>query len=394
MNIIDRRSLLSAALVAPLIAGVRLHAAPAGTPRLLVVFMRGAYDSASVLVPTAPLYAESRPTLAIGRGGPNGAVPLDADWGLNPVLAPSLLPFWKKGELAFVPFAGTLDTSRSHFGVQDTLEYGLPMTTSRIGAAGFMNRLVSELGGAQPLAFTQTLPLIFRGRASVPNLSVPAKAVVRGGDDTRRNDQLARMYAADKTLGAAVASDIATRREVSRALAVEMATAGRDAVQASGFESVAKRIGTVMRGRVNLGFVDVGGWDTHADQRGQLNFRLGELGKGLASFAAALGPAEWERTTVVVMSEFGRTLRENGARGTDHGNGTVYWVLGGNVRGGRIAGRQVKLVRANLHDDRDLPVLNEARSIYAGLFQRLYGLDQARLARVFPGAKPSDIGLI
>lgn len=390
MNILDRRTLLTAALALP---GVRLHAAPAGTPRLLIVFMRGAYDSASVLVPTASLYAESRPTLAIRGSGPQAPVPLDAEWGLNPVLAPSLLPFWKKGELAFVPYAGTLDTSRSHFAVQDTLEYGLPMTTSRAGAGGFMNRLVGELSGVTPLAFTQTLPLIFRGRASVPNLAVPVK-MGTGGGDTRRNDQLARMYAADKTLGAAVASDIATRREVSRALAVEMATAGRDAVQASGFESVARRIGTVMRGRTNLGFVDVGGWDTHADQAGQLNFKLLQLGKGLAAFAAELGPAEWARTTVVVMSEFGRTLRENGARGTDHGNGTVYWVLGGAVRGGRIAGRQVKLVRANLHDDRDLPVLNEARSVYAGLFQRLYGLDQARLARVFPGAKPSDIGLV
>ena len=393
MSMLDRRTLLSAAMAAPLLPGVRLHAAPAGSPRLLVVFMRGAYDSASVLVPTAPLYAESRPTLAIGRGGPKGAVPLDADWGLNPVLAPSLLPFWQKGELAFVPYAGTLDTSRSHFGVQDTLEYGLPMTTSRIGAGGFLNRLVGEVGGAQPIAFTQTLPLIFRGRASVPNLAPSAK-LAAGGGDAKRNDQLSRMYAADKVLGAAVASDIATRREVSRALAIEMATAGRDAVGASSFENVARRIGTVMRGRTNLGFVDVGGWDTHADQRGQLDFKLIQLGKGLAAFAAELGPAEWARTTVVVMSEFGRTLRENGARGTDHGNGTVYWVMGGNVRGGRIAGRQVKLVRSALHDDRDLPVLNEARGVFAGLFQRLYGLDQSRLARVFPGAKPSDIGLV
>lgn len=392
MTVLDRRTLLSAAIVAPLMPGVRLHAAPTGTPRLLVVFMRGAYDSASVLVPTASLYAEQRPTLAISRSGPKAAIPLDADWGLNPVLAPSLLKFWTKGELAFVPFAGTLDTSRSHFGVQDTLEYGLPMAARRSGA-GFMNRLVGELDGAQPLAFTQTLPLIFRGPASVPNLAVAAQ-LAAGVGDARRNDQLARMYAADKSLGAAVASGIATRREVSRALAVEMATAGRDAVKASGFESVARRIGTVMRGRINLGFVDVGGWDTHADQRGQLDFKLLQLGTGLAAFAAELGPAEWQRTTVVVMSEFGRTLRENGANGTDHGHGTVYWVMGGAVRGGRIAGRQVKLIRANLHDDRDLPVLNEARGVFAGLFQRLYGLNQAQLGRVFPGAVASDIGLV
>ena len=106
-----------------------------------------------------------------------------------------------------------------------------------------------------------------------------------------------------------------------------------------------------------------------------------------------MGPA-WQQTTVVVISEFGRTFRENGNKGTDHGHGTVYWVMGGNVRGGRIAGRQVAVKRDTLFQDRDYPVLNEYRAVFAGLFSRLYGLDKARLAQVFPGVTPLDLKLI
>ena len=102
----------------------------------------------------------------------------------------------------------------------------------------------------------------------------------------------------------------------------------------------------------------------------------------------------WKRTTVVVISEVGRTFRENGNKGTDHGHGTVYWVMGGAVRGGRIAGRQVEVRRDTLFQDRDYPVLNEYRAVFAGLFARLYGLDAARLAQVFPGVRPLDLKLV
>jgi uncharacterized protein (DUF1501 family) len=151
-----------------------------------------------------------------------------------------------------------------------------------------------------------------------------------------------------------------------------------------------------MQADYNLGFVDVGGWDTHVGEGGASGYlatRLEELGAGLAAFADALGPA-WRDTVVVVVSEFGRTFRENGNRGTDHGHGTVYWILGGSVRGGRIIGDQVKVERSTLFQDRDYPVLNEYRALLGGLFSRLYGLDTAQLARVFPGTSPRDRQLL
>jgi uncharacterized protein (DUF1501 family) len=144
-----------------------------------------------------------------------------------------------------------------------------------------------------------------------------------------------------------------------------------------------------------VGFVDVGGWDTHVAQggaEGQLAVRLQQLGGGLAAFAAEMGPA-WRETVVVVISEFGRTFRENGNRGTDHGHGSVYWLLGGAVRGGRVAGEQVRVARGTLFQDRDYPVLNEYRGLLGGLLERMYGLSDAQLEKVFPGAKPADLAL-
>lgn len=390
-HLIDRRTLLAAALAGPMLPGARLYAAPASAPRLLVLFLRGAYDSASVLVPSGGFYEEARPGLALPRSGKAAVIRLDSDWSLNPLLAPTMLPFWKAGQLAFIPFAGIHDLSRSHFATQDLIEYGQPLTGRRDISSGFMNRLAGQLSGPQAMAFTSRLPLAFRGPLPVPN-------VVPGGGarplDPRRSAALSAMYANDKELGASVAEGLAAQQLVSKALINEMETSGQGAVAAGSFESVARRIGKIMRGRPNLCFADVGGWDTHVNQGGALDFRLGVLGRGLAGFAEEIGPVEWKRTTVIVISEFGRAFRENGNRGTDHGHGTVFWVLGGNVQGGQVVGEQVKVTRATLNQNRDYQVLNEVRSVLGGTFQRLYGLNAAQIARVFPGAKPVDLKLV
>ncbi|TAM47599.1 MAG: DUF1501 domain-containing protein, partial [Burkholderiaceae bacterium] len=118
-----------------------------------------------------------------------------------------------------------------------------------------------------------------------------------------------------------------------------------------------------------------------------------ELGQGLAAFAQEMGPA-WRSTTVVVISEFGRTFRQNGNHGTDHGHGTVYWVLGGGVRGGRIAGEQVRVEQATLFQNRDYPVKNEYRALLAGLFQRQFGLNASQLNQVFADIAPRDLTLV
>ena len=147
------------------------------------------------------------------------------------------------------------------------------------------------------------------------------------------------------------------RDAVYHSISDHAAQADRGAVSPKGFELSARRIGRLMRDTFNLGFVDVGGWDTHVNQgagTGYLADRLGELGRGLSGFVEEIGPG-WSDTVVVVLSEFGRTFRENGNRGTDHGHGSVYWILGGGVRGGRIAGPQVRADEAHLFQNRDYP---------------------------------------
>jgi uncharacterized protein (DUF1501 family) len=389
---IDRRTLLAAALAGPMLPSARLWAAPAPAPKLLVLFLRGAYDSASVLVPTGDFYAEARPTLALPRSGENAVIRLDSDWGLNPVLAETLLPLWHAGQLAFIPFAGTPDLSRSHFETQDIIEYGQPLTGRRPTGSGFMNRLAAQVSGASAMAFTNRLPVAFRGPLAVPNI-VPANGSGRPANP-RRSDALAAMYAGDAELGGAVSEGLAARQMVSEALVTEMATAGQGAVSANSFEGAARRIGRVMRGKPNLCFADVGGWDTHVSQGGALNFRLGLLGRGLAGFVEEIGPEAWQTTTVIVISEFGRAFRENGNRGTDHGHGTVFWMLGGGIRGGRILGEQVKVTAATLNQGRDYQVLNEIRAVLGGTFQRLYGLSAAQIETVFPGARPVDLKFV
>jgi uncharacterized protein (DUF1501 family) len=396
----DRRTLLRTALAAPLAVGAtRLWAAPAVDARLLVVFLRGGYDCASLLVPAAsPFYAEARPTIAVAPPGAsqNAALPLDADWALHPALRDSLHPLWLDGRLAFVPFAGTADLSRSHFETQEGIELGLADGRGGDRRSGFLNRLAAAVDGAAPIAFADRLPVAFRGGLAVPNLTVRGAAPA-GVADARQRELIGAMYAGT-ALERPVADGFAVRETAMRELEAPAASAearatGRDALQPQGFEAQARRIGRLMRERYSIGMVDVGGWDTHVAQAAPLATRFGELGRGLAGFADALGPA-WDRTVVVVLSEFGRTFRENGNRGTDHGHGTVYLVLGGAVRGGRVVGEQVRVARETLHQDRDFPVRNEYRAVLGGLFARLYGLDAARLETVFPGVPPRDLGLV
>jgi len=395
---LNRRHMISGlAALAPATRAGHLWAAPNVDARLLLVFLRGAYDAANIVIPVrSDFYHASRPTIAIAKPDPavaNAALTLDADWGLHPALRETIFPLFRKGQLAFVPFAGTDDLTRSHFETQDTIELGQDINGTRNYRSGFMARLVKTIASARPIAFTDQLPLTFQGGAAVPNIAI--NNVGKPAIDARQASLIAAMY--DKTPHAAsVQQGFQIRDDVYHAITEHMVAANRGAVSPKGFELSARRIGQLMKDQFNLGFVDVGGWDTHVNQgaaAGYLADRIGELGRGLAGFAEEIGP-RWNDTVVVVVSEFGRTFRENGNRGTDHGHGSVYWVLGGGIKGGRIAGDQVAVDQAHLFQNRDYPVLNDYRALLGGLFQRMYGLDQNGLRQVFPSVQPKDLALL
>lgn len=401
-----RRDLLKAAgALAPLVFAGRAFAAPAaGSNRLLLVFLRGAYDAANIVAPVgSDFYHQARPSLALAKpnpADPHAALPLDGDWGLHPALKDSIYPLWQAKQIAFVPFAGTDDMSRSHFETQDTIELGQPIGGSRNFRSGFMARLADALGQDRPIAFSDRVPLCFQGSDHLPVPNIALAGNLSGGIDPHQAQLIQAMYQdgnIDKNLSQAVAQGFAVRSTVAKSLADEMVQANRGAVLPKGFELSARRIGHLMRDQYNLAFVDVGGWDTHVNQggaQGYLADRIGELGRGLAGFVQEIGPEAWRSTTVVVVSEFGRTFRENGDKGTDHGHGSVYWVMGGSVRGGRMVGPQVRVAAETLNQNRDLPVLTDYRGLVGGLVQRQFALGGDRLNMVFPTARPVGLDLI
>src|SRR5262249_24301942 len=200
--------------------------------------------------------------------------------------------------------------------------------------SGFLNRLASALDGAAPVSFTDGLPTVMTGQAVVPNVSL--KGTGRAPFDARQMAILAGMYEGTRfepliAEGFDLRKTVAEQAEMttSGSMSAEMQAANRNAITARGFELEARRMAGLMKDRFNIAFIDVGGWDTHVNQgngQGQLATLLLSLGQGLAGFAEQMGPA-WSRTIVVVISDFGRTFRQNGTAGTAHGPGRRAWWL-------------------------------------------------------------------
>lgn len=374
----------------------QLLAAPATKNRLLIVFLRGGYDASNLLIPTSSqFYYDARPNIAIAKPSDDkdSAIALNADWGLHPALRDSIYPLFQSGEAAFIPFAGIDDLSRSHFETQDSIELGQELGARRNFQSGFMNRLASQLNGVGTMSFTDQLPLIMQGSTQVSNTGL--RKLSKNNMSDAQSKLIEQMYQ-NTALEKKVNDGFSVRGEVSKDMQEEMKDIDRNAISSKGFELEVKRIAKLMREKYALGFIDVGGWDTHVNQgnaNGTLANKFEELGRGLASYKQEMG-STWKNTTVVVISEFGRTFRENGKRGTDHGHGSVYWVLGGGIKGGRVLGEQVKLEQANLFQNRDYPVLNEYRSILGGLFAGIYGLNSQQINHIFSGVKPKNWGLV
>ena len=383
----------------------RLADATGDGRRLVVVFLRGAVDGLNVVVPWADdRYYEARPTIAVPKPGQDGGVTdLDGHFGLHPALA-DLLPLWKDKSLAFIHASGSPDPSRSHFDAQAYMETGTPGISTT--PDGWMNRLLGALPGprspTEALSLGPTLPRILMGPNSVANLPLGRNADhPMAMDKPKVADAFAALYQGDTTLDTAFRQGQQARGELMSDLAKDMSDSYNGAPNVDGFSQDTARLAQLMSrdAGIRLAFLAVGGWDTHVGEgssKGQLSRHLQSLGGGLAALAQGLGPV-YKDTAIVVMSEFGRTFRENGNAGTDHGHGNAMWVMGGRVQGGKVFGDWPGLTDDALYQNRDLAVTTDFRQVISTVLGRHLGVTDAVLSGVFPqgpGAAASLKGLI
>jgi uncharacterized protein (DUF1501 family) len=364
--------------------------------RLIVIFLRGAVDGLSVVVPySETAYYQVRPRIAIPKPDQtDGVLRLDNRFGLHPALAP-IFPLWKQGSLAFIHAAGSPDDSRSHFDAQYYMESGTPGTKKT--ADGWMNRLLASLSSTSPLQAINvgsSTPQILRGKMPVASMATGRNATrPLPVDQIQVRNAFNRMYSGNDPLSRAYREGQATREVLLSELNEEMAIADNGAPPPVGFANDAQRLARLMvkDSRVQLAFVPLGSWDTHVNQgasQGALARNLQSLGQGLAVLTKELG-AVYKDTAIVVISEFGRTVKENGNAGTDHGHGNVIWVLGGAVRGGKVYGQFPGLETAQLYQGRDLAITTDFREVLIPLIKNHLNVSAAESAKVFPNFTPT-----
>ena len=383
---------------------------------VVFVFQRGAADGLAMVPPFGErAYYAARRTVAIAApGGGRGGVALDLDgfFGLHPELRP-IYPLFFHKELAVVHACGSPHPTRSHFDAQEFMETALPGERSRVG---WLNRLLEETACrscgrtlADPAAHVADHAA---GQSALAEGVSPLRGVAIGGRLPRALqgpypavaiDDVERFGIADRSLelafselyrddrgdviAAAAGESFAAVERLRRADPARYRPRAGVEYPGSDFGRSLLQVAQLIKADVGLevAFVDIDGWDTHLAQgatHGQLALQLRELALGLRAFVDDLG-SRMEDVVLITMSEFGRTVAENGAGGTDHGHGNCMLVLGGGVAGGRVLGEWPGLEREQLHEARDLAITTDFRDVFAEIVSRHLGAD--RLDRVFPG---------
>ena len=360
---------------------------PAQRKKILVaIFQRGAADGLNIVVPHGEKrYYELRPTLGIPQ---TTVIDLDGLFGLNPALS-ALKPIWDQGHLAMVHASGSPDPTRSHFDAQDYMESGTPGMKNVDG--GWINRALLPMPGPQSpvraLALGATLPRSLRG----PNDAVAIESLngfqVRDASAAKIFESL-YLSTDDQVLNG-------TGKETFEAVALLKKVKETPYTPASGANYPGGRFGDSLRQiaqliKSNIGvevaFADYGGWDHHVQEMNALPNMLRDFGGALAAFWTDLGDLR-DDVVVVTMSEFGRTARENGTRGTDHGHANVMFVMGGPVKGGKVYGKWPGLADHELYEKRDLAVTTDFRAVLGVVVANHIG--NKDISKVFPGYQGS-----
>ncbi|MBA3322126.1 MAG: DUF1501 domain-containing protein [Pyrinomonadaceae bacterium] len=379
----------------------RVAAGGAGRRKTLIaIFQRGAVDGLNMVVPHGERkYYEYRPSIAIAQPGKgtNGeaAADLDGFFGLHPVLAAGFKPIWDAKRLAIVHAAGSPANTRSHFDAQDYMEAGTPGIKST--PDGWLNRLLQTQTGKEASPFravsmTQNMPRTMQGRAPALAISNLSDFTIRAGQNSRAVqggfEDIYEQAASDALSG--------TGKETFEAIDYLKRVNPSQYKPENGAQYPQGRFGQsllqiaqLIKAGVGLeiAFTDSGGWDTHVNQgnsRGQLALRLAEFGAGITALYTDLGPQRMDDVVILTMSEFGRTARENGNRGTDHGHANAMFVIGGQTRGGKVYGDWPGLDAGNLYEGRDLALTTDFRDVFGEVTQK-HLAGGANLSKIFPG---------
>ncbi len=369
--------------------------------RLIVIFQRGAADGLNIVVPHGePAYYAMRPSISIPR---KDVLDLDGFFGLHPSLA-SLQPIWNQKRLAIVHAAGSPDPTRSHFDAQDFMESGTP--GSKATPDGWLNRTLhslpmpAEKSAFRAIALGPALPRILTGSERAVAINNINDFGVGGGNPnaTPLANTFEAMY--DQSVDSVLHG---TGQETFDAVKMLKAADPAKYKPAPGADYARGRFGDSLKQlaqliKANLGvqvaFADIGGWDHHVNEgstQGQIANVLRDFSQSLSAFWVDLGDLA-DDTVVVTMSEFGRTARENGNRGTDHGHANVMFVMGGPVKGGQVYGRWPGLEQSQLYEGRDLAVTTDFRRVLGEAVARHLG--NSRLDQVFPSYEDDGNGFL
>ena len=369
-------------------------------PIIIAIFQRGAADGISMVVPFGDKsYYSVRPNIAIPEpkgGNADTALDLDGHFALHPALAP-FKPIYDAGNLAIVHAVGSPDNTRSHFDAQDYMEAGTPGNKS--ATDGWLNRYMTAKKDPQSSPFravslTANLPRTLMGRAPAIAMTNIADFGVRAGQG---NNQVAKGF---EELYAQGVTDMlhGTGKEAFEAVKMlkkanpqQYAPANGANYPRSPFGQALLQIAQLIKSDVGVevAFTDVGGWDTHANQgtsRGQLANRLQDFSQAIAALYRDLGDRA-RNVVILTMTEFGRTIRQNGSGGTDHGHASCLFALGGPVKGGKVYGKWPGLATEQLYEGRDLALTTDFRDVFAEVAARHMGA--ANLNAIFPGFTPN-----
>jgi len=362
-----------------------------GSKTLVAIFQRGAVDGLNVIVPYGEqAYYVARPTIAIPRpGAAGGALDLDGFFGLHPSMA-SLMPYFNDHSAGFVHAVGSPDATRSHFDAQDFMESGTPGVKST--EDGFLSRAVgvkkeTPVSPLRAVALSPALPRILAGSAGAVAMTNLSQFGIRGGANVSGGFESMYAEAVAGTLGGTAKETFDAARILKSADPQKLQPENGAVYPNQPLGNSLRQIAQLIKSNVGLevAFADVSGWDSHAGEggaQGQLANNLRNFSDAIAAFTRDLGSRMGD-VVLVTMSEFGRTVRENGNRGTDHGHANVMLVLGGGVKGGKVYGKWPGLSSQQLYENRDLAITTDFRDVFAELLTKQLAVPS--LKSVFPG---------